>query len=437
MTSKNVELWARYEKVMPGMHSNLRNWSYSFRKPHFIVRAKGAHVWDVEGNDYLDFVMGLGPGILGHGDEGYIQAMKKQMDEIYLGASGTFGIPQEIEWAEKFVKHVPCAEKVRLCVSGSEAVQLAIRLARAYTRRRYFIRFEGHYHGWLDNVLGGVVNSTALGMPFAIDSSRDALATEGRDPEALMQSFLLPWNDIGALEDVLKRYGEQVALVLMEAINCNGGCCMPRPGYLEKVRELCTRYGIVLCFDEVITGFRVGLSGAQGLLGVTPDIATFGKAMAGGTPVSAVAGKKEIMNLLAERRVIGVGTFNGYPLGIAASLATISILERGNGAVYINIAKVQKRLMDGLKEIGKRRGIPVLVQGPTGAFNLYFTDREVAYSVRDTAQGDAVRLDNWREMLADEGVMLMRGGRWYMCTALTDKDVDKALEAADRVMAKL
>ena len=245
-----------------------------------------------------------------------------------------------MDGAENVLNLSPCAEKVLCGITGSEAVQLVIRLARAYTKRRYFIRFEGHYHGWLDNVLGGVVNDNALGMPFALESTADMLTTEGRDPEAFLQSFKLPWNDIAVLENVLEKYGEQVALIIMEPINCNGGCCSPRPGYLERVRELCTKYGIVFCLDEVITGFRVGLNGAQGLLGVTPDIATFGKAMAAGIPVAAVAGKRWIMDLIETRRVVSVGTFNGYPLGVAASLATINILERDNGAMYMHIDKI-------------------------------------------------------------------------------------------------
>lgn len=434
--STNSELWNKYQAVMPGMHSNVGQASYGFRKPHFITQANGARLQDADGNELLDFVLGLGPGILGHDNEEYRTALKKQIDSIYFGASGTFGVPQEIEWAEKFVQHIPCAEKVRLCLSGSEAVQLAIRLARAYTKRRYFIRFEGHYHGWLDNVLGGAVSDNPSGMPFAA-GSQATLASEGMDPEAYSQSFMLPWNDAETLEDVLKTYGEQVALVIMEPINCNGGCCMPRPGYLERVRELCTQYGVVFCLDEIITGFRVGLNGAQGLLGVTPDMATFGKAMAGGIPLAAVTGKREIMDLLAERRVVGIGTFNGYPLGVAASLATMSILERDSGAVYRQIARIQNRLMDGLREVGKAHGIPVLVQGPTGAFNLFFTDLEAAWTIADVRQTDMEKLDEWREMLAEEGLLLMRGGRWYLSVAHSDADVDRALELAARAMARL
>jgi glutamate-1-semialdehyde 2,1-aminomutase len=201
--------------------------------------------------------------------------------------------------------------------------------------------------------LGGVVNEEVTERPFPKES-RKALATEGRDAAALEQGFLLPWNDIEALEEVVKKYEEEVAMVIMEPILCNAGCCPPRPGYLEKVRQLCTKYGIVLCFDEVITGFRVGLSSAQGLFGVTPDMATFGKAMAGGLPLAAFAGKKEMMDFLLDGKVISGGTFGRYPLGLAGALASIKILEKDDGAFYKEIDRIQKRLMDGLKEISHR-----------------------------------------------------------------------------------
>jgi len=432
---KNQELWERAMKVMPGPQSNLR--TPLGVKPLFIASGEGAHLRDVDGNDYIDFMCGAGPGIFGYSNREYIQALKEQLDTLYYLVSGAAQTPMEVEVAEKFVKHVPCAEKVRFCLSGTEAVQLAIRLARTYTKRRYFIRFEGHYHGWLDNVLGGVVDDKATGKPFAVESAQDPVGTEGRDPAAFEQSFKLPWNDIEVLERVLEKYGEEVALVHMEPILCNGGCCPPRPGYLEKVRELCTNYGIALCFDEVITGFRVALNCAQGLFGVTPDITTFGKALAGGVPMGAVAGKKEIMDLLLERRVIGAGTFNGYPLGIAASLASLTILEKDNGAYYRRIDELQKSLMNGLKEISRRHGIPTLIQGPRGVFFFQFIDREVAYSVRDLKDGDVEKQDRFRTLLAEEGVLIMWRGRWYLSSGLTETDVDKTLDCVNRVMGRL
>ncbi len=431
----NQELSEKAGRVMPGGHSNLR--APLGVKPLFIARGKGSHFWDADGNEYIDFMIGAGPGIFGHGNEEYIRAVKDQLDTLYYLISGAAQSPIEIDLAEKFIRHVPCAEKVRFCLSGTEAVQLAIRLARAYTKRPYFVRFEGHYHGWLDNVLGGVVNEDPGAKPFAVVSEADPFASEGTSPASLRESFKIPWNDIESLKRVLDAYGEEVAMVLMEPINCNGGCCPPRPGYLEKVRELCTEHGVLLCFDEVITGFRVALNCAQGLLGVTPDLATFGKAMAGGIPMGAVAGKKDIMDLLLQRRVIGAGTFNGYPLGIAASLAAIKILEKDDGAYYRRIDGIQSRLTAGLKEISRRRGIPVLLQGPRGVLFFQFIDKEVAYNTRELAGADVAKQNRFRVALADEGVLIMWGGRWYISGAVTDADVDKALECADRALGKV
>jgi glutamate-1-semialdehyde 2,1-aminomutase len=433
--SKTQQLYERASNVMPGPQSNLR--IPLSAEPLFIIKGKGARLWDADGNEYIDFMLAAGPGILGHGNREYIETLKNQLDTLYYSVSGASQTPMEVELAEKVVQYVPCAQKVRFCLSGTEAVQLAIRLARAYTKRRYFIRFEGHYHGWLDNVLGGAVNDRPSGKPFAIESDNDPLGTEGRDPGAFEQSFKVPWNDIEVLERVLETYGEEVAMVHMEPILCNGGCCPPRPGYLERVRELCTEYGVVLSFDEVITGFRVGLGGAQGELGVTPDIATFGKAMAGGIPIGAVAGKTEIMDLLLERRVIGAGTFNGYPFGMAASLATLRILEKGHGSYYRDMDRLQGRLMKGLKAIGRRYGIPTLVQGPRGVFFHHFIDKEVAYSVRDLKEGDVEKQNRFRTLLAENGVLIMWRGRWYVSGGLSEVDVDRTLESADRAMARL
>jgi len=432
---KSMELWERAKRVMPGGHSNLR--IPLAHKVLFMVKGKGAHLWDADGNDYIDFMCAAGPSIFGNGDEEYMQALRNILDTLYFTMSGVEMTPISIELAEKFVQHVPCAEKVRFCISGTEAVQLAIRLARAYTKRRYFIRFEGHYHGWLDNVLGGVVDDSATGRPFAVESDEDPLGTEGRDPAAFEQSFMLPWNDIDVLERVLEKYGEEVALIHMEPILCNHGCCPPHPGYLERARELCTKYGIVLCFDEVITGFRLGLSGAQGKLGVTPDIATFGKAMGAGIPISAVAGKKEIMDLLLERRAVGAGTFNGYTFGVSASLAAMKILEKNNGAFYRKIDAVQAPLMNGLKEISRRHNIPMLIQGDTGFFYVEFIDREVAYSVRDLIGADMERKTRFLSLLTEEGVLPLPDGRFYVCGAVTDSDVDRTLEIANRVMVRI
>jgi len=434
--ASNAELGERAKRVLAGVHTNLAGVGFA---PRFISRAQGAHLWDADGKEYIDFVLSAGPLIFGHSNPEYIQALKNQLDTLWsLNSTVYQQAALEVELAEKFVQHVPCAERVHFNPTASEAVQLVIRLGRAYTGRRYFIRFEQHYHGWFDNVLGGVVSEEAGGKPFPVDS-KQALMTEGRDASAFEQSFLLPWNDIEILEKTLERYGEEVAMIIMEPIHCNRGCCPPRPGYLERVRELCTKYGIVLCFDEVITGFRVALNSAQGLFGVTPDLATFGKAIAAGLPLAAFAGKKEIMDLILEGRVVSGGTFGRYPLGLAASLTSIKMLEKDNGAFYKKIDSIQKPLVDGLKEISQRRGIPFFIQGTRGVFLTRFIDigQEVAYSGKDFAGVDMKKERRWAELMAEEGILLMFGGRFYISSAHTEADVARTLECADRVMSKL
>ena len=429
------DLVSRAKKVLPGPQSNLRV-PINLR-PTFMVRGEGARLWDTDGKEYVDYMIAAGPGVLGHDHPDYLAALHRQLDQLLYSVSGATQTPMEVELAEKFNRHVPCAEKTRFALSGTEGVQLAIRLARAYTGRRIFIRFEGHYHGWLDNVLGGLVHEDPVANPHPYEGEGDPLGTAGRDPAAFEQCFRLPWNDVEVLEGVLERYGDQVALIHMEAINVNGGCILPRPGFLEKVRELSSRFGVVLSFDEVITGFRVALGGAQEVYGVTPDLATYGKALAAGMPISAVAGKAAIMDQLLEGKVVGAGTFNGYPLGITAALTTIGILEQDEGAMYRRVDAVQQRLVEGLTEIGTRRGIDHLIQGCRGVFLFHFTDLDAAWSVRDLAGADHQLQHKFRVNLAEEGVLIMWGGRWFVSAALTDADVDRTLEAADRAMAKL
>lgn len=428
---------ARSQKVTTKGQSNLKASIMLTDRPLFIAKALGSRLWDVDGNEYVDFSMSAGASLLGHSNPGYLQSLKSQLDTHYTSTTGLLQSPLEVQLAEKFIEHVPCAERVRFCVTGSDAVQLAIRLGRAYTQRPYFIRFEGHYHGWLDNVLGGSVNPRIEEKPNPLMLEEDFLNTDGRDPDAFNTCLYLPWNDIDALERTLIKYGEQVAVIHMEPILCNGECCPPRPGYLEAVRALCDKYGIVLSFDEVITGFRVALGGAQAALNVTPDIATFGKALGGGLPISAVAGKKQIVDLLINGNVIGAGTFNGNPLCLAAGLATINQLEKDNGAVYRKIDRMQKRLMDGLKEVSLRRGHPALLQGPRGVFFFLFSEKEVAYSVRELEDLDWEKHIKFLHGMIKEGVLMMFFTRWYISAAIEDADIDRALEAADRVLARL
>jgi glutamate-1-semialdehyde 2,1-aminomutase len=432
--TRTKELHARAMKVMPGPQSNLRM-PINIR-PTFIERGQGCHLWDVDGNEYIDYMIAAGPGVLGQSNPEFIDAMKNQLDRLLYSVSGASQTPMEVDLAEKLVQIIPCAEKVRFLLSGTEAVQLAIRLARGYTGRRYFIRFEGSYHGWLDNVLGGLVHDDPVENPFPYEGESDSLGTAGRDPSAFEQCFCLPYNDIEVLENVLDRWGEQVAMVLVETIQASG-VISPRPGYLERVQALCRKYGIVLCFDEVVTGFRVALGGAQELLGITPDLAIYGKALSAGLPLAALAGRSEIMDLLLGPKVVGAGTFNGYPLGISAALATVNILAGDDGAVFKRVDHVQTKLVEGLRAILKRHRVAAVIQSVRGIFIVHFTEKAVIWSVRDLTTADSAMAHQFRLRLADEGILILFGGRWLITSAHTEDDIERTLECADRAVGRL
>jgi glutamate-1-semialdehyde 2,1-aminomutase len=422
-------------ELMPGPHSNLPG--YELFRPLWLTHGDGAHLWDVDGNDYLDYMSGLGAGILGYGNSHLLEAVRGQMDRMpHLDAARRH--PEEILLAEKIIQHVPAAEKVRYLLSGTEAVQLVIRLARAYTRRNIFIRFDGHYHGWVDNVFGGGVDPDPNGPPYALYKDTDLFGSKGLDKASAKQSFKLPWNDVDVLERTLEQYGDQVALIIMEGINANGGSCYPRPGYMERVRELCDQYGIVFCMDEIITGFRVDIGGAQTVLGVTADLTTFGKGVAGGIPLSVVAGKADIMDLCADRTVVGAGTFNGYPLGVMAGLACLTYLEKDDGVFYRNLASTQARLTDGLREIMTRHDRQWLLQDCPGVIMFYPVPIERAWAIGDWyGKADHALGEKLRQALFDEGVLILFRGRWFFNGAVTEKDVDQTLEIVDRCFSQL
>lgn len=457
----------RAERVMPGRQSNFR--AVPGAKPLFLERAEGLHYFDADGNRYIDFILSMGPAIWGYGDAAYKDAIRRQLDRLPAISSGASQCALEVELAERIVEHVPCAEWVRFGISGSEAVQLAVRLARAYSGRPYLLRFFGHYHGWLDGVFGGVPadahggeandtpNDIGAGdnghdpaggrgiqaeagpsdLPVAITSVADPYLSEGLAPGAIGNSLMIPWNDLTAFETTLSAHSNRIALVLMEPILCNYGCCPPRPGYLEGVRELCSKHDVLLCFDEVITGFRVALGGAQSALGVTPDLATFGKALAGGFPLSAVAGRAEILQLLRDNRVLGPGTFNSFPPSLAAAIHTIDTLAANNGACYRVVEARQRQLSDGLAAICADHDRPCLLQGPLGVIYFDFVDKSAAYVPEDLAERDAAEFERFRALWGKEGVLMGGGGRIFISPNHTEEDIEQALAAADRAMARV
>lgn len=415
--TKMQEYHERVKKILPGgVHYNF-NLPWEEMPLHFI-KTKGSHVWDMDGNEYLDLYARFGAMILGHGNEEYSEMLKECIDRVLCVSHCDF----DAEALELINCFVPSAEMVRFGLSGTEIVQNALRVARAYTGRNKFIRFDNHYHGNADNIMGGKIKD--ISNPVPSDYAGDSKGTKGRADNILeSQSYLLTWNDAEILEDFLMKHGEEIAAIITEPVCVNGGSVMPKKGYLKKMRELCDKYGIVLIFDEIITGFRMGLGGAQKEFDVIPDLTTLAKAIAGGgVPVAALAGKKEIMQLLVDKQVIHAGTFNGYPLGTAAVKSTLDILSRDNGSVYVNMNQRMAEIHKILKQKADEVGLPLVVQGPLSCGAYHCCDKPLEtpsdYNIDLTSMDIILNTSMQRH-----GILVSSLSRLYSNISLTSEDV--------------
>ncbi len=421
--ARSVEMYARAQgSLAGGVSSNFRLGGDP--GPLFFDRAQGAHLVDVDGNDYVDYVLGMGPSILGHAPEAVVAAVGEQLGRGQLVAGQT---EQEVELAERFRDAVPCAELVRFGSSGTEMVQAALRLARAATGRPLIAKFEGHYHGWLDPIL--VSTQPPLSLAGPADAPTPWLPSAGQVASSVDEVLVLPWNDLAVLERALTGPGsERIAALICEPILCNT-CVIPaEPGFLEAARALTTANGSLLIFDEVITGFRVGFGGAQARLGITPDLATFAKAMGSGFPIAALAGRRDLM-LLTAGNVLHGGTYNANVSSVAAANATLAELAADGGAVYGRIERMGERLMDGLRSHADRLGVDLWVQGLGTAFNTTFGVGPF-HDYRAYAASDLARQRRFLIALQDRGVRVTGRGTWFLSAAHEDADIERTLVAA-------
>jgi len=428
--SQSAQLLERAKKVLAGgVSSEFRKYSY----PHalFYTHGKGSRIYDVDGNEYLDFTLSQGPLILGHSHPHVVKSVADYSENGQLYAGQHI---KEIELAEKINKLIPSAELMRFCLDGSEAVQTAFRVSRAVTGRKKFLRFEGHYHGWLDNVAWGISTPSV----DALGSREDPNVypwTEGLPEYSREEFIILPWNDLPLLKKTVAERYKEIAAIITEPVMCNNGCILPEEGFLEGLREVCDEYDIALIFDEVITGFRLGLGGAQQYFGITPDISVFAKAMASGYPISAVVGKKKWMNVIEESKVIQAGTMNSSNATVAAALATIEILETENP--YERLFKYGKKLMEGLREAAAATGQNLLVQGAGPMFNTGFTNLRSIKDYRDTLSLDRTKLRKFISGMQDSKVRIIGRGLWYISTAHTEADIDEAVKKATEVLKNI
>lgn len=404
---RSTELHRRAGLTAPGgVHSNVR-----LPGPRvFVDRGQGAWLYGVDGEDYVDYLIGQGPNFLGHAPARVLDAVTEACRNgmIYGGQHEL-----EVEAAEIVCAALGWPDMVRFGVSGTEAVQAALRVARAATGRSRVIRFEGHYHGWLDNVL------------VAPDGDGDwGVASTGQLASHLDDFVTLPWNDAERVAEVLRHDAGRIAAVVMEPVMINAGVIEPRPGYLERVRELCSGYGVVLIFDEVLTGFRLGLGGAAARYGVVPDLAAYAKAMAGGWPASALAGRSDLMELFGTGEVNHSGTFNGSVLATAAVKASVEWLR--DDPPYLAVAEHGTALMAGIRELGIAHGLPLRVEGLPAAFHVSFGAADV-HDYWSLQQLDLGRYERLAEALVDNGIWVAPRGIWYVSASHGPAELDAAL----------
>jgi len=434
-SARSAELYRQACKPIPaGVNSTARApWSGWDPYPLFVERGEGAYLFDVDGNSYIDYLLGLGPMILGHRPVRVTAAVVEQIQ-----TRGTvFALPtaQEAQLAHKIIAAVPSVEQVRLCNTGTEAIIYSLRLARTFTGRDKVVRFEGMYHGFSDSVYW----SKHPPLEEAGPDSRPVAVPQGPglSRAAGEHLIILPWNDVEALREAVRREGDSIAAVLTEPVMCNTGCILPEPGYLRAMRELTDAHDIVLIYDEVITGFRLGLGGAQGLFGLKPDLSVFAKGLGGGFPVAALGGRRDIMALVADGTVSMAGTYSAN--GIAVAAANAALDELAEPGRYEALFERCARFYQGLTEIFVRHRLPAFVVGLGPVLQVWFAERPIR-NYRDAARyanHELFRL--WWEGMLERGVLFHPGAfeNLFVSFAHSDRDIERTLSMADEVASGL
>ncbi len=424
-TDRSRRLFERGKRAIPGgVNSPVRAYAAVGGIPRFIERGRGCRIWDVDGNEYIDYVGSWGALILGHAHPQVLRAVRR-----VLARGTSFGAPTEleVELAEAICAALPSVESVRMVSSGTEATMSAIRLARAATGRAHVIKFEGGYHGHVDSLLVGAGSGVAtLGIPGSAGV-----------PEAYTKlTIQVPYNDLAALAVAFRRWGEQVACVVVEPVAGNMGCVPPVAGFLEGMRELCDRHGALLVFDEVMTGFRVAWGGAQLRFGVTPDLTCLGKVVGGGLPAAAYGGRKELMAQVApEGPVYQAGTLSGNPLAVAAGLETLRLLERPG--TYARLERRARRLTEGLGAIAEEHGVEFTTAAIGGMFGFFFHPGPVS-NAEEAKKSHLARFRRFFAAMLERGIYLAPSPfeAGFVSLAHRPADIDRTLDAARESMRR-
>lgn len=424
--SRNLELFERGKQVIPGgVNSPVRAFGQVGGTPRFVKRAEGAYFWDADDKQYLDYVGSWGPAILGHAHPEVVKAVQ---DAAVGGLS--FGAPTEgeIEIAEEICKLLPSVEQVRLVSSGTEATMSAIRLARGFTGRDLIVKFEGCYHGHSDSLL---VKAGSGLLTFGNPSSG------GVPADFTKHTLVLQYNDVQQLADTFKELGDKIACVILEPIAGNMNLIKPSAEFVQALRSLTEQHGAVLIYDEVMTGFRVGLQCAQGLHGITPDLTTMGKVIGGGMPLAAFGGRADIMAKIAPLgNVYQAGTLSGNPLSVAAGLTTLRLIQQPG--FFDTLGQRSARLAAGLADAARAAGVPMTTDSVGGMFGFYFSDR-VPTSYAEATQCDIPRFKAFFHAMLDEGVYLAPSAyeAGFTSIAHTDALIEDTIAAAARALARI
>lgn len=425
--SMSEQLFEQAQKVIPGgVNSPVRAFKGVGGTPVFIEKAAGAYITDSDGKQYIDYVGSWGPMVLGHNHPAIIDAVLKAVPN---GLS--FGAPTaaEITLAELVCKLVPSIEMVRMVSSGTEATMSAIRLARGYTGRDKIIKFEGCYHGHSDSLLVKAGSGAlTLGQPSG----------PGVPADFAKHTLTCTYNDLDSVKAAFEQYPNEIACLIVEPVAGNMNCIPPQEGFLQGLRELCTQYGAVFIIDEVMTGFRVALGGAQSYYGVTPDLTTLGKIIGGGMPVGAFGGKKEIMEHIAPTGpVYQAGTLSGNPIAMAAGLACLTELSKAGNEE--RLAAQTKVLAEGFKALADKHNVPLTVQYVGGMFGLFFTEQKAVNNFQEVMKCDAAKFNRFFHLMLEQGVYLAPSAfeAGFMSLAHSDEDIARTLEAADKAFGEL
>ncbi|TIU74714.1 MAG: aspartate aminotransferase family protein [Mesorhizobium sp.] len=395
----------------------------------FIAKGKGAHVEDADGKRYIDYMLAFGPLILGHAPRVLSEAIAQSLETgIMFGAA----CESELLLAEEVVSSFPCVDKVRFTNSGTEAVQSALRLARAYTGRDKILKFEGHFHGWADNVFISVKPVAHMGLA---SHPKPVPMTPGQPKSVIDDIVIATWNDFTGIEQIMARHGCEISAIILEPCPTNNGFLEVAPGFLEKLRSLASAYGSILIFDEVVSGFRMALGGGQELYAIVPDLCTFGKAFAGGLPIAGFGGRDDIMSLLVDNAVSHLGTYNSGALSCAGALAVLRELKRDDQAALKHIQRLGKELIAGFNHVFRETGTQLSAGGPGAVVSVYGS-ATIPRTYRDVLSHNKEFLARIHRALLHHGIWSFARGTFMISAAHDENDIQQTIHAMKQVLTE-